>query len=76
MCLDRPYHFKFFKRCLPQFFFAPLLNNHIFYSILSTAHLTECSTAKWMTLITKTHQGTLSEIYDGQIKTIWRNYKY
>ena len=35
VCLGRPYHFKFFKGCLPQILFDPFLNtlSHITFTI-------------------------------------------
>ena len=41
VCLNRPYHFKFFKGCLPQISLGPFLNtlSHLFLQQINVSHL-------------------------------------
>ena len=51
VCLGRPYHFRFFKGCLPQIILGPFLNTltHLRHCQLSTMKLFYKKAVNWFT---------------------------
>ena len=60
VCLSRPYHFKFFKGCLPQILLSPFLNTltHIFLN----KHAEASDLFKYDNHFTKTESMTNTDI--------------
>ena len=48
--VSRPYHFKFFKGCLPQILLGPFLNTLTHIVIFFRRHFAKCWSKKWEVL--------------------------